>query len=168
MTYIRLTSNSPRLSVYFRRMARQLPGTLDEAVHQSAVEAQQLFEKTTQTWRHQPTFELSHEGTGRWGVRTDDPIYRYVDRGTVPHIIRARNVAYLKFTVPFTSKTKPRYIASFQGSRGNQWVRKKQIHHPGIKAREFSTIIKQRAQAPTANRLRAALRQATYGPGAGL
>lgn len=168
MTYIQLTSNSPKLSAWLRDVARQLPDVLDEAVHQSALDARQMFGATTQTWQHQPTFEISRENTGRWSISTDDPIYHYVDAGTPPHVIRARNVAYLKFTVPFTPKTKPRVISSFRGSRGDQWVSKKSVQHPGIRAREFSRIIAQRAQAPTANRLRAALKQTIAGSGAGL
>lgn len=168
MTYIQLTSNSPRLSAWLRGVARQLPDVLDEAVHQSALEAQQMFNATTATWQHQPTFEVERENTGRWHVRTDDPIYHYVDAGTPPHIITARNVAYLKFTVPSTPKTKPRFITSFAGSRGNQWVQKRSVQHPGIKARQFSQIIAQHAQAPTANRLRAALKKTIAGSGAGL
>lgn len=168
MTYIQLTSNSPRLSAYLRNVARQLPQVLDEAVQQSAVEAQQMFQSTTDTWTHQPTFQIVRENVARWSVKTDDRIYHFVDMGTAPHIITARNAPYLKFTVPFRAKTKPRTIASYQGSRGDQWVTKKSVYHPGVTARQFSRIIHERAQAPTANRLRAALRQATYGPGAGI
>ncbi len=168
MTYIQLTSNSPHLSAYLQRVARQLPDVLDEAVHESATEAQAMFQQTTATWTHQPTFEIAHERTGQWGVKTDDAIYHYVDMGTKPHTITARNAAYLRFTVPFKAKTRPRTIASYSGSRGNQWVTKRSVNHPGITARQFSRVIHERAQAPTANRLRNALKQATYGPGAGL
>ncbi len=168
MTYIQLTSNSPKISAWLRGVARQLPDVLDEAVRQSALQAQKMFEATTQTWNRQPTFEIDRENTGRWSIKTDNEIYHYVDAGTKPHIIQARHVAYLKFTVPFTPKTKPRVISSFRGSRGDQWVSKKRVQHPGIRAREFSRIIAQRAQAPTANRLRQALKQAAAGSGAGL
>ncbi len=160
MTYIQLTSNSPQLSAYLQRVARAMPNVLDDAVYQSALMAQQMFRDTTATWQHQPSFEINHEGTGRWSVKTGDTIYHYVDAGTVPHIIRARNVAMLRFRVPSTPKTKPRVIGSFAGSVGNQWVSKKEVHHPGTKPREFRRIIAQRAQAPTLARLRAALKQA--------
>lgn len=169
MTYIQITSNSPQLSAYFQRVARQLPEVLDEAVRQSALDAQTMYQTTVATWTHQPTFVLQHENTGRWGIKTDSEIYGYVDKGTPPHEIVARRAPLLRFTVPFTAKTKPRFIASYAGSRGDQWVSKKSVHHPGTKARQFSQIIQQRAQAPTANRLRAALKQAIYsGSGAGL
>lgn len=168
MTYIQITSNSPRLSAYFRRVARQLPNTLDEAVRQSALDAQAMFGATIATWKHQPTFEMQHEATGRWGIKTDSEIYHWVDVGTPPHTIAAKNVAYLKFTVPFSPKTKPRYITSFAGSRGDHWVSKRSVQHPGIRARQFSQIIAQRAQAPTANRLRAALKAAINSEAVGL
>jgi hypothetical protein len=168
MTYIQITSNSGQLSAYLLRVVRQLPEVLDEAVRESAVEAQTMYGATVATLRTQPTFELQHEGTGRWGIKTDSEIYGYVDKGTPPHEIVARRAPYLRFTVPFSPKTKPRFIVSYAGSRGEQWVSKKSVHHPGTKARQFSQIIQQRAQAPTANRLRAALKQATYGSGAGI
>ena len=168
MTYIQLTSNSLRLSAYFRGLARKMPQVLDAAVYQSAVEAQAMFGTTTATWTHQPSFEIEHEGTGRWGVKTDDPIYHWVSEGAEPHVIKARNVTYLRFRVPFTAKTRPRVIDSFAGSRGDQWVSKREVHHPGTKPREFRRIIAQRAQAPTLARLREALKEATYGGGFGL
>lgn len=168
MTYIQLTSNSPQLSAYYRGIARRLPQVLDQAVYESALQAQQMFKDTTATWTHQPSFEIEHENTGRWSVSTDDQIYQWVDQGTRAHVIRARNAPLLRFTVPFTSKTVPRWIGSRPGSRGNQWVSKKQVQHPGTKPREFRRIISQRAQGPTVARLREALKQATYGPSIGL
>lgn len=159
MTYIQLTSNSPRLSAYLRRVARQLPQVLDEAVHQSTLEAQQMFQATTATWTHQPTFEIAHENTGRWGVKTDDKIYHFLDMGT--------RVRYATMSKDWKSKTTPRVISSGSGAGRMVFVSRKHPR-PGITARQFSRIIHERAQAPTANRLRAALKQATYGPGAGI
>ncbi len=168
MTYIQLTSNSPQLSAYYRGIARKMPQVLDQAVYESALQAQQMFKDTTATWTHQPSFEIDHEGTGRWSVATDDQIYHWVDQGTSAHVIRARNAPLLVFRVPFTAKTMPRFIGSRPGSRGDQWVSKKQVMHPGTKPREFRRIIAQRAQQPTLARLREALKQATYGAGTGL
>lgn len=168
MTYIKITSNSPKVSAYFQRVARDLPNVLDAATQQTAIEAQQMFQSTTGTWKHQPTFAINKEATGRWGVGTDDPIYHFVDAGTRPHVIEARRVPYLRFTVGGSAKTKPRNITSFAGSRGDQWVSKKRVNHPGITAREFSRTIHSRVMEGAANRLRAALRQAIAGPGVGL
>ena len=168
MTYIQLTSNSPRLSAWLQGVARQLPNVLDEAVHQSALEAQTMFQATTATWRTQPSFELQHERTGRWGVKTDSDVYKWVDRGTKRHPIAARNAPYLVWHTPFTAKTTPNVIASASGSYGNVWHSAKQVMHPGTKPRNFSRIISKQAQGPTVARLRAALKQATYGSGAGL
>lgn len=170
MTYLQLTSNSPRLSAWLRDVARQLPDVLDEAVHQSALDAQQMYQKTTATWNTQPTFEVERENTGRWAVRTDDPRYGWIDKGTRAHYIplSPKSDGFLTFRWPSSPKTKVNVISSFRGSPGSKWARKKQVWNKGIKARGFSRIIAQRAQAPTANRLRAALRQAVTGSGAGL
>ena len=160
MTYIQLTCNSPQLSAYLRKVARQLPNTLDDAVYQSALNAQQMFHDTTSTWQTKPTFEINHEGTGRWSVSTDDPRYKWISEGTPPHIITARNAPLLVFRWPSTPKTKPRVIGSGPGATGANWARKLSVHHPGIQAREFRRIISQRSQAPTLARLREALKRA--------
>ena len=168
MTYIQITSSSSQLSAYLQRVKRQLPEVLDDAVRISAVEAQSMFASTTGTWMHQPTFVLQHEGTGRWGIKTDDQIYKWVDLGTKAHVITARNAPYLVFRWPSKPKTQPNVLASYMGARGDQWARKKSVHHPGTKPRNFSRNIQKQAQGPTVARLRAALKQATYGSGAGL
>ena len=163
-----ITSNSTKVSARYRRIARKLPGALDDGVHELAQEALGLYQKTTATWKRQPTFEAQHRSTGRWTVGTDDRIYGWVDQGTRPHIITARNALVLRFTVPFTAKTKPRHITSYAGSRGNQWVSKRSVQHPGTQARHFSKTIHDRVQQRAANKLRAKLLEATSGPGVGL
>jgi len=163
-----LTSNSTKVSARWRRVARKLPGALDEGVRELAEEAIGLYQKTTETWKHKPAFETQHRSTGRWTVGTDDKIFGWVDKGTRPHIITARNVPLLRFTVPFRAKTKPGYLTSYAGSRGSQWVSKHSVRHPGTKARHFSRTIHARVQQRAANRLRQKLLEATSGSGVGL
>lgn len=159
VTYIQLTSNSPRLSAYLRNVARQLPQVLDEAVHQSALDGLGMWQSVEATWTTKSEFVIQHEGTGRWGIKTDDPRVKWLDKGT--------SVRYALMSKDWRSKTKPGYITSYQGAGHMVFVSRKHPR-PGITARQFSRIIHERAQAPTANRLRAALKQATYGPGAGI
>lgn len=162
MTYIQLTSNSPQLSAYLQRVARTMPNVLDDAVYQSALMAQQMFQSTTATWAHKPTFEINHEGTGRWGIKTDDPIYNWVSEGTPRHEIKARRAPFLVFSWPSRAKTAPGVIGSTAGERGGRWARKKVVMHPGIKPREFRRIIAARAQLPTRFRLQDALERAIH------
>lgn len=163
-----ITSNSTQVSARWRRIARQVPSALDSGVGELARDALALYQQTTRTWTHQPTFEVQRESTARWRVSTDDEIYGFVDRGTRPHIIEAKNAPLLRFTGPYHAKTKPNIIASYKGGRGRVWVAKKRVNHPGAEARNFSKRIKERIQPRAANKLREKLLEATSGPGVGL
>lgn len=164
-----VTSNTSQISARYKRMARNLPGVIDRAVHDLVEdEALPLFEKTTQTWQRRPRFTTLKRARG-YGVRVD-PLFpfAYVDRGTKPHPIEARNAPLLRFTVPSRAKTRVNVITSYRGSRGNQWVSKRRVQHPGIEARNFSDIILKRVQARAAGRVRKALSDASYGSGTGI
>lgn len=66
-------------------------------------------------------------------------IFRFVNEGTKKHLIQAKNKAYLKFQTGHSPKTKP--IAKYNvgnGGRTGGWVSKKQVNHPGTKARLFT------------------------------
>lgn len=164
-----ITSNIGKVSERYRRMARNLPGVIDKATKALVEdEALPLFEKTVQTWGHQPRFYARKVYHG-YGVEVD-PLqpFEYVNRGTKPHIIEARNAPLLRFTTPFRAKTKPNVIASYAGSRGTSWVSKRRVHHPGAKARNFTDIIMRRVQARAVNKMRQALSEASYGAGVGI
>lgn len=164
-----ITSNIGKVSDRYRRMARNLPGVIDRAIRDLVEEeALPLFEKTTGTWQRRPRFTTRKTARG-YGVEVD-PLFpfAYVNQGTRPHVIEARNVPLLRFTVPFRAKTRPNVIASYRGSRGSQWVSKRRVQHPGIEARNFSDIILRRVQARAANRIRQDLREASYGAGVGI
>lgn len=164
-----ITSNTSKVSARFRNMARNLPGVVNNAIRDLVVdEALPQFEKTVETWKERPRFSEVKTARG-WGVSVDPVLpWSYVDRGTRAHIIEARNAPLLRFTVPSKAKTRPNVIASYIGSRGNQWVSKKRVHHPGIEARNFRDIILKRVQAKAANRIRDELKRTSYGAGMGL
>ena len=154
-----LTSNSTQVSKRWQNIAKEMPNVLDDGVHELANEALALYQKTTRTWTHQPTFVAQRESTARWRVETDDPIYGYVDRGTrVRRALMSRD---------WVSKTKPNVIASYAG-RGRVVFISRKLTLPGIKARNFSKRIREQIQPRAANKLREKLLQATSGPGVGL
>jgi hypothetical protein len=99
------------------------------------------FQATTATWEHKVTFQLKQLGPMFIEVMTDDEIYGYVNSGTRPHTIRARNAKRLAFASAFSPKTKPRVIGSGAGSKGAVDTFRQEVHHPGTEAREFSTEI---------------------------
>lgn len=154
-----LTSNTTKVSQRWRSIAKKMPGVIDEGVGELAREVLGLYQQTTRTWNHQPTFEVQRESTARWRVSTDDEIYGYLDRGTrVRRALMSRD---------WRSKTKPNVIASYSG-RGRVLFISRRLSLPGIKARNFSKRIRERIQPQAANRMRKKLLEATSGPGVGL
>lgn len=164
-----VTSNTTKVAARYRRMARNLPGVVQQALGDLVRdEAVPQFQSTARTWTRQPKFEPVQTDRG-WAVKVDPVLpWSYVDQGTRPHIITARNAPLLRFTGPYHAKTKVGVIASYKGGRGNVWVSKRRVKHPGIEARNFRDIIMRRMQQHAASRVRDALNQASYGAGVGL
>ena len=105
------------------------------------------FEKTVRTWTKKPEFVVSQKKIGNsytFVAYTDNQIYIYVNDGTKPHTIRAKNVPNLVFSYPTTAKTTPRVLGSKSGSRGSKWATVPSVQHPGTEARKFDEIIQKR------------------------
>jgi len=145
-----------------------MPGIVDGAIHALVTsEAVPLFQATTRTWKHQPAFTVDKTERG-WKVDTIDQVYQWVDRGTRPHVISAKNAPFLLFRWPYTAATKPRWLSSRQAATGKNWARKRSVNHPGTEARNFTDTIMRRIQTRAANKVRQALNDASYGAGTGL
>ena len=106
------------------------------------------LEKTTRTWKHKPIFtiRIDTKGDALVSVFTDSLIYYFVSHGTEPHIIKPRRKKVLAFNVPFTAKTKVRWIGSRNGSRGKLQVFSKGVHHPGTEARDYDDVLSKKWQ----------------------
>lgn len=122
-------------------LERELEAGLDEL----ADETETLYRKTVKTWAHRVTFRKVKTSNGR-SVYTVDKVYQYVDKGTKPHIIRAKRAPNLRFRVGgFKPKTKVNVINSYKGAPADgDFVSKRQVNHPGTEARNFSSIIEER------------------------
>lgn len=155
-----ITSNITKVAARYRRMSRNLPGVVDNAIKALVTdEAVPQFETTVKTWQHQPTFTPTATARG-WAVQVAPEYpYGWVNRGT--------RIRYATMSKDWRSKTKPNVIASYAG-RGRLLFVSRKRPRPGIQARNFSTIILTRIQARAANRVRDALNQASYGAGQGL
>lgn len=122
----------------------KIPGNVAKKLSKEALKN---YQKTVATWEVKPEFQVMTEVSGSRAsflIGTDDPIYRYVDFGTRPHIIRARNAPYLVFRVGGKPKTRPGILQSGPGRPGTRWVRVKEVHHPGIRKRGFTEIIEKK------------------------
>jgi hypothetical protein len=129
------------------------------------------FEQTTRTWKHRPEFvaEMDLEGPGPTVmVGTDDEIYRYVDEGTKPHIIRPVHGKRLVFQGGYSAKTAPHVIGSQEGGAFGDRVFATEVHHPGNEAREFTKDIQKRWQPRFKARMEDAMRKAAQESGHGV
>ncbi len=111
------------------------------------------FEKTTQTWKGaKPKFEVLIGLTGKDATVVVGPTgsdkavlkWVWIDQGTKPHKIRAKNVPLLKFRSGFSPKTLPNKIASFPSGSFGPFVSKKEVNHPGTEPRNFTKIVVKR------------------------
>lgn len=116
------------------------------AVRRVGREVKSDFEATTATWKHQVKFEMviSLQGGPTVLVGTDDPIYRYVDEGTRPHLIFAKNAKSLAFPSAYTAKTTPRVIGSRAGGGSGEKVFRPYVEHPGTEARQLDQTIREK------------------------
>lgn len=123
------------------------------------------FKRTTATWEHKFLFGVTRRGDTYY-VTTKDDIYRYVDQGTRPHPIRARNPSgrLAFFARGFRAKTRVDVIGSSAGSPADSDFRRpKEVYHPGTKARNFTKRIKEKWQKIWLAEMQAALRRAARG-----
>jgi len=99
------------------------------------------FGVTTQTWKNRPDFVIEDNGPFERSIYTTDKVYGYVNYGTKPHKIRAKNAKTLAFPSQFSPKTVPQKIMSRQGKSGGPTVFTPEVNHPGTKPRLFTKTI---------------------------
>lgn len=126
--------------------AKKLIAAIENGMDAAAEAALIDFHVTTDTWSHQPRFSVDKPNPGERVIGTDDDIYHFVDAGTKPHTIVAKNKKALAFGAGNRAKTQVRVIGSGSGSKGNTQVRTKRVKHPGTDAREFSETIAKKWQ----------------------
>lgn len=126
-----------------KRMARAIDNALDGAALAAKVDLQ----VPTQTWKneHKANFIIVKQ-PGKRLVQTSDTPYIYVDQGTKPHVIRAKNAKVLAFQANYQAKTSPRWIGSRAGGPSGPMVYTPEVHHPGFEGRAFSETVAEKWQ----------------------
>ena len=160
MTRKVITSNLSKLSQRHRRNTKRLPGAIEAGFAEIGRETIALYQKTTRTWKHKPRFHPVRTARGIT-INTDDQIFMWIDEGTKgPYKIPKRPktdrdpIPFLVFRWPYKAATRPRVIASYAASRGKNLAFKRQVTHPGIKARKFTAEITKRMQKRAAGIMR--------------
>lgn len=121
--------------------AKKLVVAIETGMDAAAEAALIDFHVTTETWSHQPRFTIDKSHPGERIIGTDDDIYHFVDAGTKPHTIVAKNKKVLAFGAGSRAKTQVRVIGSGAGRKGGTPVRVTRVRHPGTAARQFSETI---------------------------
>jgi hypothetical protein len=113
------------------------------------------FRKTVQTWDHPVNFRSRTDVSGGqlvMYVYTSDKIFMYVNDGTRPHSIEAKNKPRLAVRTGFHPKTQVGQIGSSKGGYSGSTYYAMKVEHPGVVARRFNDVIadKYRAELFTA------------------
>lgn len=130
----------------------------ETALRQLGEETKAEFEKTVATWEDKPTFTVNRN-MGNVTVGTSSRIYSYIDKGT--------SVRYATMSPDFAPKTRSRVIGS-TGGRGRMVFVSRNHPKPGIQAREFSVVIREKMQDKFAAKFRAVLAAYKTGEAPGL
>ena len=141
-------------------------------IRKAANDMQVDFKKTTASWQHKVTFEKTVSlaiGGPAAQVSTNDPIYGYVNDGTVPHAIFPKRAKALSFQWggkgSYRAKTTPGFIGSQPGGPTGPRVAKPYVQHPGTKARAFDEAIKKKWEPMFKRRMEDAMKAAAKASG---
>jgi len=116
---------------------------------------------TTRTWTNKPEFKIDKPNEDTRIVSTDSKIFKFVDEGTRPHIIRPRKGGRLSWMgTAYRAKTTPGVIGSKQGGNNNTIVYTKVVQHPGTEARKLTLAIRTKWSKEMAVRVEKALADA--------
>jgi hypothetical protein len=122
---------------------------LDMAMDIIRKDLERLLNAIVDDWKSNITFKSRKEIKAKliainvFPTGPDKKIWSYVDKGTPPHKIVAKNAPNLVFKTGYQPKTlaKPARTVSSGGKATGDIIAKKVVNHPGIKAREFEKTI---------------------------
>lgn len=127
-----------------------------DALDATSKEVKRDLEATTATWEHKVKFTVrvtSRHGDLGITVSTKDEIYKFVNFGTKPHVIRPKKAKALLFQSGHKAKTRPKFIGSKPGGSFGDTVAAKEVQHPGTEARLFDVAIARRRQISLKTRI---------------
>ena len=125
-----------------KNLLRQVDTELKRLANRGASE----FSKTTSSWDTRVGFDVRKQSDEEYSAGTDNEIYGYVNDGTRPHTIRARDGGLLAFQSGYNAKTTPRQIGSQSGGPFGPTVYAQEVQHPGTAPRDFDDAIAEKLQ----------------------
>lgn len=106
----------------------------------AANDAVKDIEATTATWKHDVDIVVKERSDG-YSITVKDDVWNMLDKGTRAHRIIVRKAKRLRFGRGFAAKTRPGFIGSTAGTKATGAVFKREVNHPGTKARGWSRLI---------------------------
>lgn len=107
------------------------------------------YKRATRTWKTDLDIKVRQFARGdeiKFVTSVNNPIFRYVDKGTEPHIITPKRAPALIFKVNgFVPKTKPGRLTAKSGKQGKKTVAAQRVKHPGNEPRDITGRIAERA-----------------------
>lgn len=157
MPGVKLTPIQPKRNPF--GSPSQIQKLVDGVLDDQADDAKKLVESIVGNWsaKSKPKIRVTKSRSERV-THIEGEIYGFVDLGTRPHIIKVRRARFLKFQSGFTPKTLPGKMSSGKGGRSGGFVFRRQVHHPGSKARGFTKAIGKQQQKEFPKRFRSALK----------
>lgn len=125
------------------------------------------FEAVVSDWEHKPDFQARMKVDAHQIEVTVKPtgdnakIWRYVDEGTRPHVIRPRRAKALSFRTGYSARTRaPARAHAGTGRATGEQVSARLVQHPGTEARGFTGDIVAQFQPWFKDALQEAIREA--------
>ncbi len=137
-----------------------------QELRDTGLEMRTEHEHVVREWTHKPTFKVETDErpflkTVKIKVKGENAdIWTFVDQGTKPHEIAAKNAPMLKFQTGYSARTAP-VAKSNQGTgqKFGPWVAKAVVQHPGTEARKFTETILKELSPPIEDRIQAAVKR---------
>jgi hypothetical protein len=111
---------------------KKLQAALEKSMDESALLIQTAFQLTVSTWSDQPKFEIKKTETSRI-ISTTNKNYSFVNQGTA--------VRYATMTPDFAAKSQAGFAGAQAGAGGVLFINRN-FPRPGIKARKFDKLIR--------------------------
>jgi len=137
------------------------------ALRKEGTVQKKLLRQTTAHWSgDKPTFTAEISLTGGDANLLVGPIgntmgvkkWVWTDEGTKPHIIRPKRARALRFRSGYKSGSRPGTFVTGRSSYSGGWVSAQIVHHPGTKARNWSSLLLKERFLPFNTAMNAAVR----------
>lgn len=139
---------------------------IEQELRDTGMELKTSHDKVVREWTHRPSFKATYSTHAAIQSVKISPqgrhkdLWTWVDKGTKPHVIRAKNAPFLKFQTGYSARTAPiAKSAQGTGQRFGSWVQKTEVQHPGTEARDFSKTFMKELTPSFGDRIQAAIKR---------